>query len=76
MTRDWQEAPAQLGDLCFRVMDTSGMEPSMQAGSIQVGGRPLKKHRGRGREGASSMSCGEWAANLWKHRGHGREGVG
>jgi len=44
VTRDWQEQTGQLGDLVFRVMDTSGMEPSMQEDSIQVlelGGWPL-----------------------------------
>mmetsp|Transcript_28025 Transcript_28025/g.72061 ORF Transcript_28025/g.72061 Transcript_28025/m.72061 type:complete len:169 (-) Transcript_28025:738-1244(-) len=36
VTRDWQEQTGQLGDLVFRVMDTSGMEPNMQRDSIQV----------------------------------------
>lgn len=36
VTRDWQEHTGRLGDLVFRVMDTSGMEPSMQRNSIQV----------------------------------------
>lgn len=38
VTRDWQERTGQLGDLNFKVMDTSGMEPSLEQDSIQVHG--------------------------------------
>jgi small GTP-binding protein len=36
VTRDYQEAPAQLGDLRFLAIDTSGLEPLLPSGSIQA----------------------------------------
>lgn len=36
VTRDWQEATAQLGDLRFTAVDTSGLEPFLPSGSIQA----------------------------------------
>jgi small GTP-binding protein len=36
VTRDYQEAPAQLGDLRFKAVDTSGLEPFLPGGSIQA----------------------------------------
>lgn len=35
VTRDYQERRASLGDLSFRLVDTSGMEPFAEAGSVQ-----------------------------------------
>jgi hypothetical protein len=39
VTRDYREGLAQLGDLRFRVVDTSGLEPAAAAHSLQVGSR-------------------------------------
>ena len=36
VTRDYQEAPAQLGDLRFKAVDTSGLEPFLPSGTIQA----------------------------------------
>jgi len=36
VTRDYREGLAQLGDLRFRVIDTSGLEPAATPGSLQV----------------------------------------
>jgi hypothetical protein len=36
VTRDYREGLAQLGDLQFRVIDTSGLEPAAAAHSLQV----------------------------------------
>ncbi|KAG7670962.1 hypothetical protein Ndes2526A_g01249 [Nannochloris sp. 'desiccata'] len=35
VTRDYQESPAQLGDLRFLAVDTSGLEPFLPSGTIQ-----------------------------------------
>lgn len=37
MTRDYKEGNARLGDLVFRCIDTSGLEPFMDASSLQAG---------------------------------------
>jgi hypothetical protein len=39
VTRDYREGLAQLGDLRFRVVDTSGLEPAAAAHSLQVSSR-------------------------------------
>lgn len=39
MTRDYKEGRARLGDLAFRCVDTSGLEPFMAATSLQAGSR-------------------------------------
>ena len=36
VTRDYREGLAQLGDLQFRVIDTSGLEPAAPPRSLQV----------------------------------------
>lgn len=36
VTRDYREGLGQLGDLRFRVIDTSGLEPSAAAHTLQV----------------------------------------
>ena len=36
VTRDYQEGIAQLADLKFKALDTSGLEPSLPTGSIQA----------------------------------------
>ena len=36
VTRDYQEAPAQLADLRFLAIDTSGLEPFLPSGTIQA----------------------------------------
>jgi hypothetical protein len=36
VTRDYREGLGQLGDLRFRVVDTSGLEPAAPAASLQV----------------------------------------
>ncbi|KIY92949.1 GTP-binding protein [Monoraphidium neglectum] len=36
VTRDYKEAVGQLGDLRFRVVDTSGLEPELPAQSLQA----------------------------------------
>jgi predicted GTPase len=38
-TRDWREGLGRLGDLRFRVVDTSGLEPSLAAAAAGGGGR-------------------------------------
>ena len=37
VTRDYKEGNARLGDLVFRCIDTSGLEPFMDASSLQAG---------------------------------------
>jgi predicted GTPase len=37
VTRDYKEGEARLGDLVFRCIDTSGLEPFMAASSLQAG---------------------------------------
>ena len=37
VTRDYKEGDARLGDLVFRCIDTSGLEPFMDASSLQAG---------------------------------------
>lgn len=44
VTRDYREGLAQLGDLRFRVIDTSGLEPAATPGSLQ--GRAAALTRG------------------------------
>lgn len=36
VTRDWREERASLGDLSFRLADTSGAEPAAPGATIQV----------------------------------------
>ena len=36
MTRDCKEGAARLGDLAFRCVDTSGLEPFMAASTLQA----------------------------------------
>jgi hypothetical protein len=36
VTRDYREGLGQLGDLRFRVIDTSGLEPAAAPGSLQA----------------------------------------
>jgi small GTP-binding protein len=45
VTRDWQEAPARLGDLRFRAVDTSGLEPF---GTGDAAGARAARARGPG----------------------------
>lgn len=44
VTRDYREGLAQLGDLRFRVIDTSGLEPAAAAHTLQ--GRAAALTRG------------------------------
>ncbi len=37
VTRDYKEGRARLGDMDFCAIDTSGLEPFMDASSLQVG---------------------------------------
>lgn len=73
VTRDYQEGVGSLGDLRFKALDTSGLEPSMRGGSIQARAAELTARVlqradialllidgrcvGRDKEGASPGTC-------------------
>ena len=41
VTRDWKDGRGKLGDLHFRVIDTSGVEPYVEASHVQGRTREL-----------------------------------
>lgn len=70
VTRDWQEETGRLGDLVFRVMDTSGMEPGLQRDGIQARAR-AKWGAGWGAKwGPSGRPSGGYVEAKWRLQQH------
>ena len=62
VTRDYREGLAQLGDLQFRVIDTSGLEPAAAAHTLQVRGLIWRGWGWLGMGGSSHRAAAATAA--------------
>lgn len=67
VTRDYKEGIAQLGDLRFRVVDTSGLEPAAAPGSLLGRAAALTLGVLRRSEAALVMLDARWGARgVWR----------
>lgn len=57
VTRDYREGVGQLGDLRFRMVDTSGLEPYLPTTTLQVSGRGTDSLRHRQLSPDGDYSC-------------------
>jgi len=64
VTRDYKEGVAQLGDLRFRVIDTSGLEPARPTASLQARAAALTLGVLQRSDAALVLMDARWGAGL------------